>query len=298
MWIDAFGDDTSQTGHGKNPAAKKLGILQRVAGYPFDEGKESNYRPTSQTNLRPATKTMHKHLLIVETAVLRYLALRRASHLVWALCAWMIATPRVAAQNFNVDFGDARGTPTSTYGAAAGQVGAWTTIAVTGSAVALKNLDGTASTGQVTLSAQYPGGTATTRTGDQAALLDDNFFSDQPASWSVVISGLANGRYSLYYYAPANSLVDTGAFTANGVAAANLTGSSSGLTRGVDWQVLSGLMVSDGTLTLSETNYPGEIGLAGLQLVGVVPEPSAWVMLSFGAVGAGIVVLHRRRHAF
>ena len=207
----------------------------------------------------------------------------------------MVAAPHVAAQSFNVDFGDGRGTPTSTYGAAAGQVGAWTTIAVTGSAVALKNLDGTASSGQLTLSAQYPGGTATTRTGDQAALLDDNFFSDRPASWSVVVTGLANGRYSLYYYAPANSLVDTGAFTANGVAAANLTGSAAGFTQGVDWQVIPGVVVSNGTLTLSENSYPDLAGLAGFQLVGAVPEPSTWAWLSVGVVVTGLVTRCRWR---
>lgn len=214
-----------------------------------------------------------------------------------------------SAQSFNVDFGSYYGSPNAAYGAAANQVGTWTTISTTGSAVALQNLGGTTSSSLLTVTAQSIDGQASAHTGNENALLDDNFFSQSPALWSVSVTGLTNGFYSLYYYAPSNGAVDTGSFSANGVVAANITGSSLGgatFTQGVDWQVVANVPVAAGTLSLNDlTNpsVPGYTGLAGVQLVYTglvptnVPEPSTWAILGAGVAGLGLVGLRSRAGA-
>ena len=125
-------------------------------------------------------------------------------------------------------------------------------------------------------------------------MLDDNFFASGGENWSLTISGLSNGLYNFYYYAPSNGSVDTGPFTVNGVAAASIAGdNSSPLTEGLNWEVVSNVSVTNGTITVLSTDTAGIRGLAGLQLA-VVPEPSAISLLALGIIGLAAVSWRKR----
>ncbi len=110
-------------------------------------------------------------------------------------------------------------------------------------------------------------------------------------SWKITISGLVNG-YDFYYYAPWNANFDTGTFTVNGTSAPNLQSSAGGAAvQGIDWQKLSGIAVTDGTLTTTwggSASFFGS-GLSGVQIVAApVPEPSTWVAGAILALGFGL----------
>ena len=121
-----------------------------------------------------------------------------------------------------------------------------------------------------------------------------NFFSNDGDPWSVTLSNLNNGTYSLYYYAPTNTIVSTGGFTANGLLASNISGNStSTLNEGSDWEVLTGVRVTNGTLTLVSVSTVGARGLAGIQLV-EAPEPSALLLIG-ASLGAGLLVRRETR---
>ena len=120
------------------------------------------------------------------------------------------------AQNFNVDFSAHFGGPAATFGAAANQVGTWNVVSSAGPSTLL-DLNGNTSAASIAVTASTFDGFGGGHSGDLQALLDDNFFASGGQNWSLTISGLSNGLYNFYYYAPSNGSVDTGPFTVNGV---------------------------------------------------------------------------------
>jgi hypothetical protein len=204
---------------------------------------------------------------------------------------------RASAQNVNVDFGNDKGIPSNAFGAAATQSGFWNNISAEAIAQPLSNLAGSPTTVTLSLMADNYMGTSGTfagHTGELLALLDNNFFSIDTHPWSLSTSGLSNGTYDFYYYGPGNSLVDTGSFTVNGIAASSIPGSASNtFDQGVDWQVLSGVTVVHGTLTVIPTTNDEIRGLAGFQIV-VVPEPSVSILAAAGALISALFLRRRK----
>jgi hypothetical protein len=219
----------------------------------------------------------------------------RATFIICAVLLFSGATLAPAA-SFNIDFGFPNGStdgpPASVFGASADQPGAWNQMK-SGSLLNLVDLSGTATGTQIAVTADaFNGVFAPGRTGDLGLLMNDYFYSQ--TSWVMTITGLANGTYDLYYYAPSHLAVDTGAFAVNGLAAPNVTGSStgSGDVQGLDWQVVTGVTVTDGTLSaISQTGPNLFVGLSGVQIV-AIPEPGSAALLAFGA---GILWLRRKR---
>jgi hypothetical protein len=120
---------------------------------------------------------------------------------------------------------------------------------------------------------------------DDQALIGDNFYAIL-TSWTVTLSGLQNGLYNLYVYAPANNVVPTSSYIVNGVTEANLQGqeglTTTPLTLGVNYAIDS-VSVTDGSIVINSGGDAGIFsGLAGLQLApGVSPVPGP-------VVGAGL----------
>ena len=209
-----------------------------------------------------------------------------------AVCLLLTGLVSAEAQSFNVNFGLSAPLSTS-FGAAANQAGVWNIIN-NGNAATLQNLAGTNTSVQMTVTADNFSGLGGNHTGDLLSLLDLNFFTNG-TSWVVSVVGLTDGLYDLYYYAPSNGSIDTGAFTVNGLNAANITGdNTSPLTQGLNWQVLNNITVTGGTLTM--TAPPGFTGLGGLQLV-AVPEPGTAALLGGGLVFVLIHSIRRRPKA-
>jgi hypothetical protein len=200
---------------------------------------------------------------------------------------FVCAAPELRASNLNIHFGGF-GAPDSTYGAAAGQPGAWNLITSLGVTGNLLNLSGVSTAISLNLTADSDAG-ALGGTGNTGALRGYNFFSLDGDLWSVTLSNLDNGTYSLYYYAPTNTIVSTGSFTANGLLASNIQGNStSTLNKGSDWEIRSGVQVTNGTLTLLSADTNGDRGLAGIQLV-QTPEPATLLLIGV-ALGIGLLV--------
>ena len=127
--------------------------------------------------------------------------------------------------------------------------------------------------------------------GDLGLMINDNFYSNPGSPWSMTVSGLVNGNYDFYYYAPTNTSVDTGAFTINGIPAGNLTGSTSGsgTVEGLDWEKVANVPVTSGTLTTTWINaVPAKFtGLSGIQIV-PTPEPGSLALLVLAGASLGL----------
>ena len=210
----------------------------------------------------------------------------------------LLAGKAPASMLFNIDFGSANAAPSAALGASALQPGVWNRM-ISGAPLALVDVSG-AATG-VVISVPVVGvftGSSSGFAGDLGLLMNDNFFSSPGNPWSMTVSGLDNGNYDFYYYAPPNSLVDTGAFTINGISAGNLTGSStgSGTVEGLDWEKVTNVPVTSGTLTTTWVNaVPSRYtGLSGIQIL-PAPEPGTMALLAFGAASLGL--RRKRREA-
>jgi len=115
-----------------------------------------------------------------------------------------------SGQCFNLDFGDAFGTPSSAYEAAAGQPGTWQTILpVNGATVPLTDVSGTP-TGATAhfkwgpLGTSGVGGADLDPTGDDERLVDDWWWhnsQDYSTLFQVRFKGLDPGLYRIYSYA-------------------------------------------------------------------------------------------------
>jgi len=162
----------------------------------------------------------------------------------------------------NIDFGAQQPDIPSGYAGAANQSGTWNKIS-SNSTNNLVDIDNVSTSISLEVTAQTLGG----YTISGADLTSDNFYSSNGASWKVEITGISNGIYDIYYYAPANTAVSTGSFYINSALQNSISGSSNNvLSQGTDWDILSGVTVSNSTLTLESYSTSSVRGLAGLQI--------------------------------
>ena len=226
------------------------------------------------------------------------------------------------AVSVNIDFETLTppvGAPSSGYGAAAKQGGHWNTIFKLGITENLLDLDGASTEIDLVLTGTdltfaFSGGDTDT---DIDKLLKDNFLTSGSGkdNWSLQISGLDEGKYDIYYYAPNQGNVETGTFSINGSSVASLPGVNTKpptLEQGVSWDVLKD--VSIGSLGLLMELPPPDkaevkkltqpdifYGLAGLQIVqvsaGISPVPVPAAIWLFGTSLIGMVGFGRRRKA-
>jgi len=225
------------------------------------------------------------------------------------------------AASVNIDFESySANLPANTYGAAAGQSGTWNGLKFNSD-----NSNSVYSGNLLGLDGQ-PSGVSYSATGisyltigaSNDLLIKDGFwaanYSPKP-NWNVTLTGLVNGLYDVYVYAPTHSDIPTGNFTVNGTAASSFGYATSGsgpngldgLDLGIDYIVLSNLYIGAGSLNLVQTSYGvyydylGRLqnaymaGLAGIQLVGAaapVPIPGAVWLLGSGLLG--LVTLKRK----
>jgi hypothetical protein len=233
-----------------------------------------------------------------------------AAALTALLCA--IHPQPSAATSFNVDFGTSEGVPASSYGAAAGQAGAWNGIGATGS-TNLVGLNGAALPGvslnlsPVSSVSGDIGGSNYTYSIYDHFLIQDNFYDFAPVGgthshWEVTLSGLDNGNYNLYVYGPRNSLVDTSAFSVNGVVQNNLhtpSGGSSPLIEGVDYEIVQVLVLNHTIDMVSAPDAGTFSGLAGLQLIytgalAATPLPGTLPLFAGGLGMIGLLASRRK----
>jgi hypothetical protein len=147
--------------------------------------------------------------------------------------------PALAQTGFNLDFGVFYGVPPAADGAAAGQPGVWN---------------------------EAPIGVTALVAGGGNEMIRDNFYSNPGNGWSVDLTGLENGSYVVYVYAPTNTAVSTGAFTLNGEAFASMPGDSTGAyIEGVSY-ISAAVEVDAGSIAMSGSD-PSFNGLAGMQVV-------------------------------
>ncbi len=203
-----------------------------------------------------------------------------------AICIFSNVTSANAGGVY-IDFGSEHGAPTSTYAAAADSPGTWNDITATGATIALLDIDGVDTGLSLNLTTAPPVGSHTPLSN---VLIDDNFYVGTGVSWDFTVSGLASGAYDVYYYAPTNVSVSTGPFTVEGVSASSLAGATS-LIEGVSWAKIENVILSDGSMDFVSTSTTGFRGIAGVQIVTAVPEPSATALLSLG----GFALMLRRR---
>jgi hypothetical protein len=219
----------------------------------------------------------------------------------------LVAAAVAGAQSLNIDFGTATdpgaGLAPASYGAAAGQVGSWNQVG-TGAVANLLGLGGGSSGVSITVTADSPSGSSGGAcSGNLGLLVNDNFYSNGPST--VVLSGLANDNYLVYFYDPSHTGVPTGDIDANGVLLASLNESipSCTLTANVNF-VPAWVPVTSGTMTIQLSAPSGGTytGLAGIQLVqgGViyqtgVPTLGPWgIALLAALVLAGALIALRR----
>ena len=201
-------------------------------------------------------------------------------------------------RSFNIDVGNAFGTPSASYGGA-GPAGEWNTIGL--GTTALVDIDGIASGVEANLSTQSDTGGFVGGTPDEQALSGDHAFEciGNPDVWTLEFTGLSPGSYRVLIYAPANNFLHTGAMTVNGTATPNLTGDTGfALIQGVSWDEV--ITPSNGSITLTGTEGTTLCaGIAGVQLiptrltsVPAVPSLALWV-LAAGLTWSGVRRLPR-----
>lgn len=178
----------------------------------------------------------------------------------------LLVSQPLSAQNLNIDLGVSTaipGPPSSSFGGAASQPGAWSRLG-NGTTASLPGLTGAPTAVSATVTSDDPTGAMATCTGDIGSLLNDFVYSS--TSWSVVLNGLANGSYTVYLYEPENEAVVTGDMTVNGTPVAGLTAHTCALNAGLMYTTATA-SVTSGTLTIIGSGTTPWVGLAGIQLV-------------------------------
>ena len=201
------------------------------------------------------------------------------------------------AQNFNIDFGTACGTPANTYGAA-GLAGVWNGISSLG-ASPLTDIAGVATPATVTVTATAYGNSCSDCSPPVNALVGDYFYSSF-GGWSVVFSNLTDGDYTVFIYGPSEPTIATGSFmSVNGVSVPGISGDNCNLLEGTSYVAVPAT-VTGGVLTISGAGSALAHGLAGIQLqttsaVGI-PTMTQWGMIIFLVLaGFGAVYYIRRQ---
>ncbi|MEI8205522.1 MAG: PEP-CTERM sorting domain-containing protein [Kiritimatiellales bacterium] len=219
----------------------------------------------------------------------------------WIITLALVALCGMAQANIvYIDFGGHFSSVASSYGAAYGVTGSWNTVTAA-SALNLTDSAGLATDVDLQISSSgtlnLDGWTTVVTQEGLKQLVNDNFYVNSSASWTVSLSSLSSGTYDVYVYAPANLNIDgTGAFTVNGTAVSSIRGSeSNSLIEGVNYAKIQNITVSGGTLTLnSPADYisGNAYGLAGIQVVQTaIPEPASILMIGFG----GLLITGYRR---
>jgi hypothetical protein len=220
-------------------------------------------------------------------------------HLRGALCATGLLLASAAASHaasYNFDFSDKEGSPATSY-AAAGTAGIWN-VTPENSSTGTGFTDTTCVHGGVhggdhggvawSITAGDLSGNAGAGATDFDTLTGDNFFTPS-GSWSISLTGLLNGRYDLYLYAPQNSAVALGDGAANGIAFTSVDGGAT-LTDGLSYRMIDDVAVSGGSLSISALSVgagASHAGLAGMQLQAVPLPASALLPLTgLGLAGA------------
>jgi hypothetical protein len=208
----------------------------------------------------------------------------------------LMTTP-VAAQSFNIDLGTTFGPPSTSFAGAAGQAGTWNSLGLGTSP--LVGLAGSATGASVDVSSVSDTGNLPPGVTDNERLLGDNIFDcAAPKEWALTFSGLKDGFYQVFLYAPVNPLVSTGTGDANGVAFPDLPGNSSSLIEGQTWARLS-TVVSGGVLVINGFEISTDLcaGLAGVQLVlqqASAPAPTM-SMAGIGVLLSALTLVGARR---
>ena len=175
------------------------------------------------------------------------------------------ASSNSTSLRLNIDFGAAKTDVPSSYAGAANQSGTWNKIS-SNSTNNLVDIDNVSTS----ISLEVTADTLDGHSGDSNSglyLTSDNFVSNNGVSWKVEITGISNGIYDIYYYAPTHSSVSTGSFYINSALQNSISGSNNNeLSQGTDWGLLSGVTVSNSTLTLESYSTSSYRGLAGLQI--------------------------------
>ena len=199
------------------------------------------------------------------------------------------STLAASALPLNIDFGDHGGIPADSYGAASGQAGAWNEIASLGLNTGLLDLSGAATGATLNLSAYtitgWGGGVPAN---DTERMIKDNFYSATGTHWSFEVTGLTDGLYDIYVYAPDNTYVTSRNFLVNGVAVAELPGHpfSGPLVEGTNYVHLADVAISAGGLLVQSSTTGGYGGLSAIQIVSTrVPEPSTLALVACALLG-------------
>lgn len=239
----------------------------------------------------------------------------------WAFCALIFSTYflplTVSATSIYIDFDQPTGgpgVPLNTYSAAAPTAGTWNGIlakdGVYGSATAAGALLDTSGAALPGVFVDLGGSTGILPTvnapgtlGAHQALLGDYFdttFAPAPP-WILQITGIANGIYDVYVYAPSAPVLTTSAWSfSGGTPQLELAGSTDGvLNLGIDYHLVQ-TTVTGNTLVLNSGSVggiAGPSGLAGIQLlqVAAVPIPAAIWLFSSGLLG--LIGISRRKKA-
>ncbi len=201
---------------------------------------------------------------------------------------------------FNVDFGDNFTGTSSGYGAASGQTGTWNIITALG-VTGLTDITGAATTASVTSSGRSFGSGA--YGSPDGNLLTDMLWgstlSAASSDWSVIFNGLSDGFYDVYYYAATHPM-PTGTLSINGTGVTALPGNNGvpSLIQGTSWDVLMGVNVTGGMLTITGINsaggsWAGYSGIAGIQLLegSEVPTPTVPIPATIPLLILGIAAL-------
>lgn len=232
-----------------------------------------------------------------------------------SICWAFVATIHAHGQSFNIDLNMVggspqlgAGTPSETFGAAAGQAGFWNGVgALVGSPISLSDLLGNTTDATVLKTADNPGGVGgfsfTGNTGDFALLLND---AEQVATLvsggnlTYTFSGLASGAYDVYTYAAHRA----GAFSATPVFVPEAVTSNTQIVTGpmpgnafqylITHSIHRVVLQAGGEFHISITQPPNHsqgMNVNGIQIV-AVPEPSSALGIAFGAA---IVLLRRSK---
>ena len=182
----------------------------------------------------------------------------------------------------------------SSYAAAADSAGVWNGVGgAVGTTSNLLDISGEQTSVDLTVSSTYSS-MIKINTDHQAlnTLLQECVYATNSGyPWTVRLTGLENGEYDVYVYAPANPLIVLWDYSLNGVIHSDLiTGSRDvSLDEGVDYEI-SRVTVSGGSIVISGDSDDYFTGLAGIQII-AIPEPASVIMFLTG----GFIVAALRR---